>query len=167
VHDGTMRGATLVLATICGPIMVVAGAFLIMVGVVQQQHKNGAYEIAFARPGADCGAAQLRLDTASGQPLLCTQRGTLPFGTPTVEVAGLTEPQVRDFLQLAATIGGNGLDRDEQRFLQARFDQLVATVPEDRRRFGHENPLFGWPLATAGAALVLTGAAAAITARRA
>jgi hypothetical protein len=131
------------------------GFACLITGIGQSGDVRNAYQVEFGRPGDTCDASvDVHLDVATGEPVTCTGLD-IPVGAG-VGFAGFTAERNREIASLAARLGEGGLTDAEQRQVQARVDEIAATVPEEDRPYRYSG-LWGTGLALLGGAIIAAG----------
>lgn len=150
------RGCLVFLAVLClAALFCYAGAG-VFAGIAERHAANHTYVAGFARPGDDCGAAEVSFDVSDGEVLSCEPYGvTGGLGSGEADFPGFTDRQNQDVTDLALRLGRAGLSRADRRRIQDRVDRYAATVPASRRPHYDEGvqyygPLWGAGLAWAG-----------------
>jgi len=120
-----------------GPAMLLllGGVWLMIVGGFQWFGFHMEYTIGFRNSGDSCGVQRVQLDTASGEPLVCTVRSTStgPEGLPSSDRAarftGFTDDQNAEVLALAVgRAGRSGLTEADRREIQNLVDRYAAPL---------------------------------------
>ncbi|MEV0729747.1 hypothetical protein [Polymorphospora sp. NPDC050346] len=138
--------------------LVAFGGVSALAGFLDQRAADRVYVVQFKRPGDECGGArQLHLDVTDGKPLSCRPGyAGVVGGYARNDLPGFADAQNEQVLALAEGLGGDGLSSAEQRQIQDRVDQILATVPAAERP-DRKPGLWGARQAWLGGGLAMAG----------
>lgn len=117
-------------------LAVLGGLAMAGIGGLEVAVYSDRHDVTFARPGDDCGGV-MALNVEDGTRLWCSEVGPVAPPVDPLDARGLdgfSRAQNNEVLALAERLGRNGLSEADQRQIQDRVDEIVATLSLEEQK---------------------------------